>query len=115
MATLEPRDLVQAAIDAYHDHDLDRCLSFYTPDVVVTDAEGAVIMRGSEEVRGRYAASMAKHPNLHYDIPQRMAVGSFVIDEELVTGFSAGGPEMLRAVLVYRFVDAKISAIQILN
>ena len=44
-----------------------------------------------------------------------MAVGSFVIDEELITGVSTGGTEMLRAVLVYRFVDDQISAIQILN
>jgi hypothetical protein len=115
MTTREPRDIVQAAIDAYHDHDLDRCLSFCAPDVVVTDADGAVIMSGSEEVRARYAASMAKHPNMHYDIPNRIALGSFVVDEELVTGFSAGGPEMLRAVLVYRFVDDQITAIQILS
>lgn len=32
---MEPREVVQAAIDAYHAHDLDRCLSYYAPDVVV--------------------------------------------------------------------------------
>lgn len=66
---LEPRDVVQPAIDAYHDHDLDRCLSFYAPEVVVRDADGKVLMEGSESVRTRYAKSITDHPNLHYDIP----------------------------------------------
>jgi hypothetical protein len=33
---VEPRDVAQAAIDAYHDHDLDPCMSYYASDVVVT-------------------------------------------------------------------------------
>lgn len=57
---LEPRDIVQAAIDAYHDHDLDRCLGYYAPDVVVKDADGNVLMDGAEAVRARYARSMTE-------------------------------------------------------
>ena len=51
---MEPRDVVQAAIDAYHDHDLDRCLSYYAPDVVVKDADGNVtrIISLADIVRG---------------------------------------------------------------
>jgi uncharacterized protein (TIGR02246 family) len=41
---VEARDVVQAAIDAYHAHDLDRCLSYYAPDVVVKDADGRILM-----------------------------------------------------------------------
>lgn len=36
---LEPREIVQEAIDADHDHDLDRCLGYYAPDVVVKNAD----------------------------------------------------------------------------
>ena len=43
--------MVQAAIDAYHAHDLDRCLSYYAPDVVVKDADGTILMDGTEAVR----------------------------------------------------------------
>jgi len=112
---VEPRNVVQAAIDAYHAHDLDRCLSFYAPDVVVKRVDGEILMDGAEAVRARYAKSISDHPNLHYDIPNRIALGDYVIDEERVTGYSAGGPDVVRAVLVYRFDGDLIREILILS
>jgi hypothetical protein len=112
---VEPRDVVQAAIDAYHAHNLDRCQSFYAPDVVVKRADGTILTDGAEAVRARYAKSIADHPNLHYDIPNRIALGPYVIDEERVTGYSAGGPDVVRAVLVYRFDGGLIREILILS
>ncbi len=113
---VEPRDVVQAAIDAYHDHDLDRCLSYYAPDVVVKDADGKILMGGAEAVRVRYARSMTENPNIHYDIPTRIALGDFVVDEERVTGFTKpGAPDVVRAVLVYRFAGELIREITILG
>ena len=112
---MRPSDIVQAAIDAYHDHDLDRCISFYATDVVVKAADGTILMDGAGAVRARYAKSIADHPNLHYDIPNRIAVGDYVVDEERVTGYSPGGPTVVRAVLVYRFDGALISEILILT
>jgi len=82
---MEPRDVVQAAIDAYHAHDLDRCLSYYAPDVVVKGAD-----------------------------TNRIALGDYVIDEERVTG-SPGRPEVVRAALVYRFENGLIQEILILS
>jgi hypothetical protein len=72
---LEPRDVVQAAIDAYHAHDLDRCLSYYAPDVVVRGADGNVTAGDRDAVRARYARSMAENPDLHYEIPNRISLG----------------------------------------
>ncbi len=115
MTQKEPRDLVQAQIDAYHDHDLERCMSFYAPNVVVKDADGTILMDGSDAVRAQYETSMATHPNLHYDILNRIALGSYVIDEEHVTGYSPGGPAEARAALVYRFEGDLISEILILS
>ena len=113
---MEARDVVQAAIDAYHAHDLDRCLSYYAPGVVVKDADGRILMDGAEAVRARYARSMTENPNIHYDIPNRIALGDFVIDEELVTGFTKpGAPDVVRAVLVYRFSGELIREITILG
>lgn len=111
---MEPRDVVQAMIDAYNAHDLDRCLSFYAPDVVMKRADGTIATDGAEAVRARYAKSMSDHPNLHYDITNRIALGLYVIDEERVTGYSPGGPEAVRAVLIYRFDGALIHEILIL-
>jgi hypothetical protein len=86
---LEPREVVQAAIDAYHDNDLDRCLRYYAPDVVVKDADGNVLTDGADAVRSQYAKSMADNPNVRYDIPNRISLGHWVIDEERVTGFTS--------------------------
>ena len=112
---MKPRDIVQAAIDAYHDHDLDRCLGFYAPDVVVKRADGTILMDGAAAVRARYAQAMSDHPNLHYDIPNRIALGAFVVDEERVTGYAPGGPDAVRAALIYRFAGDLIQEIQILS
>ncbi|MFI5042280.1 MAG: nuclear transport factor 2 family protein [Acidimicrobiales bacterium] len=111
---MEPREIVQAAIDAYHAHDLDRCLGFYADDVVVKDARGTVMVNGAAEVRARYARSMAEHPDLHYDIPNRIALGDWVVDEERVTGRSDLPPgDVVRAVLVYTFGEGLIREIVI--
>jgi hypothetical protein len=113
---LEPRDVVQAAIDADHDHDLDQCLGYYAPDVVVRDADGNLLMDGAEAVRTRYAKSMSDNPQLHYDIPNRIALGEWVIDEERVTGFTKpGSPDVARAVLIYRFSGELIREIVMLS
>jgi len=115
MTRRQPRGVVQAAIDAYHDHDLDRCMSHYAPHVVVKDADGTILLDGSAAVRQPYEQSMKTHPNLHYDIPNRIALGAYVIDEERVTGYSAGGPDEVRAALVYRLDGDLISQILILS
>lgn len=113
---MEPREVVQAAIDAYHEHDLDRCMSYYAPDVVVKDADGNVTMDGGDAVRARYARSMADNPDIHYDIPHRISLGEFVVDEERVTGFTKpGSPATVGAVLVYRFAGPLIREITILT
>lgn len=113
---LEPREVVQAAIDAYHDHDLGRCLGYYAADVVVKDADGNVLTDGAEAVRAQYAKAIADNPNHRYDIPNRISFGQWVIDEERVTGFTKpGSPDVVRAVLVYRLSSQRIQEILILT
>jgi len=113
---MEPSAVVQAAIDAYHDHDLDRCLGYYAADVVVKDAEGNILMDGAGAVRSRYAKSILDNPNIHYDIPNRITLGEWVIDEERVTGFTKpGSTDVMRAVLIYRLSGDRIREIWILS
>ena len=90
-------------------------MGYYAPDVVVKQADGTILIEGAEAVRARYAKSMADHPNLHYDIPNRIALGAYVIDEERITGFSPGGPDVRRAALIYRFEGELIREILILS
>ena len=44
------------------------------------DAEGLVAMDGRDAVRARYARSMNENPEMHYDIPNRISLGEFVVD-----------------------------------
>ena len=62
---MEPRDVVQAAIDAYHD--LDRCLGFYAPDVVVKLADGTIVMDGAEAVRAKETARAERRPAKRFE------------------------------------------------
>jgi hypothetical protein len=113
---VEPSQVVQAAIDAFHDRDLNRCLGYYADDVVVKDAAGTVLMDGAAAVRRRYAQMMEENPNVRYEIPNRIALGEWVIDEERVTGFTKpGSPEVVRAVLVYSLSGGLIREILILS
>src|SRR5579862_8790265 len=112
---MEPREIVQAAIDAYHDHDLDRCVGYYAADVVVKDAKVNVLVDGAGAVRRRYARAIDENPNARYEIPNRIALGDWVIDEERVTGFTKpGSPEVVRALLIYRLSGGLIREILIL-
>jgi hypothetical protein len=66
-------------------------------------------------MRTRYAKSIADNPNLRYDIPNRISLAQWVIDEERVTGISKpGSPDVVRAVLVYRVSGERIQEILIL-
>jgi hypothetical protein len=87
-----------------------------TDDLVVKDAGGNVVMDGSGAVRARYAKSMSENPDIHYDTPNRISLGAFVLDEERVTGFTKqGSAAEMRAVLIYRFSGELIQEITVLT
>jgi hypothetical protein len=57
-----------------------------------------------------------REPDIRYDIPNRTALGAFLVDEEPVTGFpKPDSPAELRAVLIYRFSGELIHQITILT
>lgn len=94
---------VRAQLDAYNAHDVDAFLACYTPDCVIEDGEGALIMTGHAEMRVRYQTLFASSPNLHCEIVSRVCIGDYVIDEEQITGRV---PNLRRAVVIYRVDNA---------
>lgn len=95
--------VVTAQVDAYNARDLDRFLECYSPDAVIEDGSGRVLMRGRETMRGAYRQLFAQSPDLHCQIRQRICVGPYVVDEEVITGFHlAGFPTEVHAAAVYR-------------
>ena len=84
-------DVISIQVDAYNARDLERFLACYKPEVVIEDGVGQVLMQGHEAVRDLYSQLFAQSPTLHCEIRQRIRVGSFVVDEEAVTGFNLEG------------------------
>lgn len=89
--------VVQRQVEAYNAHDLTAFLSCYSDDVVVRDPDGALRMTGIGALRTTYGELFRNHPDVHADIVRRLAVGSWVVDEEVLT--SAGRSR--RALIAY--------------
>ncbi len=100
-------DPVEEQLAAYNARDLERFLACYAPDAVIEDEANARLMVGHAAMRPAYAALFANNPALHAEVPSRIRVGEFVVDEELVTGLP-GRREPLHAVVVYRLRDGLI-------
>lgn len=109
-------DPVQAQLDAYNARNLEQFLACYAEDAVIENADGQRLLQGREAMRDAYGGLFANHPGLHADVPTRIRVGEFVIDEELVTGMSVPGlPPVLRSAVVYRVRDGLIVHVRLLS
>jgi hypothetical protein len=105
----DPVAVVAAQVEAYNARDLERFLGCYSADAAIEDAQGRVLMRGREAMRPVYERLFAESPELHCEISQRIHVGPYVIDEEVLTGFhSAGFPTEVHAAALYRVEGDRI-------
>ena len=96
---MAPFDPVQAQLDAYNTGDVPRFLACYTADCVVEDGAGNRLLTGHTEMRPRYEALFKGSPNLNCALVNRTRIGSYVIDDERITGRV---PAMNHAVVIYR-------------
>ncbi len=92
-------DAIERQLQAYNAHDADGFAASFTEDVEIEDLDGAVLMRGRDQVRSRYAELFAAQPDRQAEIVSRMRVGACVVDEERITGV---GNEGLHALAIYR-------------
>ncbi len=107
MSAPSPEEVVQGQVDAYNAKDVDRFLSFYSPDLVITElSTGRVIASGRDELRLLYTHVVSRTDDLRCQIVKRMALGKFVVDEERVFGLPAGTP--VRALAIYEVADGLI-------
>jgi uncharacterized protein (TIGR02246 family) len=112
----EVEKLIEAQVAAYRERDLERFLGFYAVDVSIRDFEGNVLMDGVDAMRAQYDQLFRDSPTLKVQIPRRMMVGDFVIDEEVITGFILPGyPSEMHAVVVYRVENGKIQEVVFLS
>ena len=92
-------DAVERQVRAYNERDVDEFVACYAEAVGVEDGDCAVLMSGRDEMRERYSRLFESAPSLRAEIVTRIRVGSYVVDEEQITGRPDGD---VHAIAVYR-------------
>ncbi|HEX3722999.1 MAG TPA: nuclear transport factor 2 family protein [Nitrolancea sp.] len=111
----QQRDPVQEQLDAFNDRDLDHFVAAYHVDAVVEDAAGNILVQGEAAIRALYRQLFDQSPRLHAEIPTRIRVGEYVIDEERISGMVfAGFPPEMHAAMTYHVVEGKIVHVRML-
>jgi putative hydrolase of HD superfamily len=104
-------DVVDRVLAALNGGDVEAFVSCYSPTATVENGYDKVVARGHDELRARYGPAFESAPDLRVEAISRIDVGSFVVQEERVTG--RGDPE--RHVAVYLIVDGLIARERLLG
>jgi len=106
---MDPVQVVQEFIDAFNARDVDRVVGCFSADVVMQNDPGTVFAQGEEAIRAHFGGFLPQSPNLHSEILSRIHVGSWVVQEEHVTGLVLGEPvPEFYIPSAYRVEDGKI-------
>ena len=104
---LTPREVVQGQLDAYNARDIDTFMGFWAEDAEMLSFPSEVLARGTVEIRARHVARF-KEPNLFGELVNRIALGTLVIDQEIVTRTFSEGTGQVDVVAIYEVDDGKI-------
>jgi hypothetical protein len=106
---MDPVQVVQEFIEAFNARDVDRVVGCFSADAVMQDDSGAVFAGGEEAIRAHFGQFLPQSPNVHSEILSRIHVGSWVVQEEHVTGLVLGEPVPEFSIAsAYRVEDGKI-------
>lgn len=106
-APIAPIQIVQAQLDAYNAHDLDRFVACFSDDVCLyrmpAQAPGTI---GKTALRAFYAEHRFSIATLRAELLNRMTLGDKVIDHERIHGL---GEHPTEVVAVYQVNDGAIA------
>lgn len=106
---MDPVEVAQVFIDAVNARDVDRIVGCFSADAVVQNSAGHVFAQGEEAIRTHFGHFIGQSPDLHVEIPSRIRVGSWVVQEEHTTGLILEEPVPEFHILsAYRVEDGKI-------
>ena len=106
---MDPVQVVQDFIDAFNARDVDRVVGCFRADAVMQNDAGTVFAQGEEAIRAHFGGFLSHSPTLHSEIRSRLHVGSWVVQEEHVTGLVLGAPVPAFDIpSAYRVEDGKI-------
>jgi imidazolonepropionase-like amidohydrolase len=106
-------DVVQRQLNAYNARDLDAFIATYHPDARLYDFPDTLLRQGHDALREVYGRLFTQVPALHAQVPRRIAMGDYVIDEEVVTGLPEG--RTLNATAIYEVRDGLISRVWLID
>jgi len=102
-----PATVIQRQLDAYNARDLDALLATYASDARQYDYPATPLASGHAQMRERFALRF-QEPDLHARLLQRIVMGSFVIDHEIVTRNFPEGKGTIELVAIYEVADGLI-------
>lgn len=102
-----PATVIQRQLDAYNARDLDALLATYAPDARQYDYPATPLASGHAQMRERFALRF-QEPDLHARLLQRIVMGGFVIDHEIVTRNFPEGKGTIELVAIYEVADGLI-------
>jgi len=99
----------QAQLDAYNAQDLDKYMTYFTADCIVSGLNGAPTETSRDAIKARYAKAFAQFPQNKAELKNRIAVGNTVVDHELV--IRSPGGEQFEIIAIYTFRDGLIARV----
>lgn len=97
--------VVDRVLDALNAHDLGAFVACYDSTATIEDGHDRVLANGHLEICNRYGPMFETYPTLHVERLGQWEVGSFVVQEERVTGRTT---EPERHIAVYLLNNALI-------
>ena len=99
--------LIQRQLDAYNAHDIDALMTTYADDVQHFEFTSTLVASGAAQVRERLSVRL-QEPNLHAQLPGRIAMDNLVIDHERVTRDFPEGLGTIELIAMYEVQGEKI-------
>jgi hypothetical protein len=98
--------VIDRVLEALNARDIEEFVSCYTAEATIENGYDEVFVRGHDELRSRYSAMFEAMPDVRVEAAERIELGEFVVQEEVVTGRA---PESERHVAVYLVRDDLIA------
>ena len=102
-------DVAQKQLDAYNAQDLDKYVSYFTEDCIVSGLNGTPTETSRDAVKARYAKAFAQFPQNKAELNNRIVVGNTIVDHELV--IRSPGGEQFEIIAIYTFRDGLIARV----
>ena len=105
---------VVAQLEAYNNRDIENFIINFSEDCICEDGEGNVLLKGRLAMYESYKKMFEESPNLYCNLVSRTVVGSYVLDEERVTG-RGSNPVESHVMAIYKVEDGVIKQVRFLR